>query len=317
MIGTDLAKAKEILDRGEPVAIPTETVYGLAANATESEAVLKIFAAKNRPFFDPLISHFPSIEMVKEWVPNMPEKALKLAEAFWPGSLTIILPKSDRLPDVVTAGLNTMGVRIPNHPMALKLLESLDYPLAAPSANPFGYVSPTQAQHVEEQLGDKVPYILDGGPCEVGLESTIISFVNPSQPHVLRYGGIPKDKLEKIIGPVGLDLNKSSNPEAPGQLKKHYSPNTKFILTDNLQDAIQQLDLSGQKVAVLRYQKSNQFKDHFHLSENGTLPEAAQNLFASLRKLDALNLDLIIAEKVPHEGLGMAINDRLERAANQ
>lgn len=317
MIGHDLHKAKKLLDDGEIVAIPTETVYGLAANAYKEEAVVKIFKAKDRPFFDPLISHFSNWERVKESIPNLPGIAEELAKAFWPGSLTLILPKSDKIPDLVTAGLPSMGVRVPNHSVTLKLLDSLDYPLAAPSANPFGYVSPTTAQHVEQQLGDKIKYVLDGGACQVGVESTIISLTNPDKPRVLRYGGISQEDIEAVIGPVATDLNKSSNPESPGQLKKHYSPKKEFRLTPNLEASIAKVASETRNVAILRFTKSTHHKDHYYLSENGSLIEAAQNLFALLRKLDESSVDLILAERVPDKGLGRAINDRLERAANQ
>jgi L-threonylcarbamoyladenylate synthase len=316
MIGTDIQLAKELLDKGEIVAIPTETVYGLAADATNEKAIVKIFEAKNRPFFDPLISHFRDLDMVKEWVPNIPEKALELAKQFWPGSLTLILPKSARIPDIVTSGLNTMAVRVPKHSLTHSLLSKLDYPLAAPSANPFGYISPTTAAHVDEQLGSKIEYILDGGKCRIGLESTIISFANPLKTRLLRHGGIARETLEAIIGGVDVELNSGSNPEAPGQLKRHYSPKTKFVLSANVDAELHKLSSKETKIGVLRFQKDLQKKDHEYLCEAGDLSEAASNLFSKLRAMDELGYDLIIAEKAPEMGLGLAINDRLNRASS-
>ncbi len=206
-IGTNIQTAAELLRKGEVVAIPTETVYGLAANAYNEAAVLKIFQAKQRPAFDPLIVHVHSLEQVKEVVSfseltrkDMRKEAEALMVKFWPGPLTLVLPKSDRVPDLVTSGLDTVAVRMPAHPMALELLRSLDFPLAAPSANPFGYVSPTTAQHVADQLGDKIPYILDGGPCTVGVESSIIGWESEADQWVLyRPGGTPVAEIEAVM----------------------------------------------------------------------------------------------------------------------
>jgi len=316
MLGKDINKAKSLLDSGEPVAIPTETVYGLAAKATDSDAVLKIFKAKERPFFDPLICHFKDFDQVKKWLDHIPAKAEVLAKHFWPGPLTLILAKSSQIPDIVTSGLDHMGVRIPRHPLTASLLEQLDYPIAAPSANPFGYVSPTTAQHVEDQLGERIPYILDGGECRIGLESTIVSFKNPERPRVLRYGAIGVHEIEDIIGEVDISLNKSSNPEAPGQLKKHYSPKTKVTLSKRDTDKVDSADAD---TAHLFYSKASAkgAPNAFYLSENGDLDEAARNLFRLLREIDDLGFKKIVAEEVPDEGIGKAINDRLRRAVSE
>jgi L-threonylcarbamoyladenylate synthase len=211
------------LEKEELVAIPTETVYGLAANALNPIAVAKIFEAKERPTFDPLIVHTHALNEVENFVSDIHPALLKLAQVFWPGPLTLLLPKKDIIPNLVTSGLDRVGVRIPNHSLTLELLSKLSFPLAAPSANPFGYISPTKAEHVDKQLGTKIPYILDGGACEVGLESTIVGEEN-GEIIVYRLGGLSIDDIEAVVGKVFVQLNQSSNPKAPGQLKSHYAP---------------------------------------------------------------------------------------------
>ncbi|MEQ8533736.1 MAG: L-threonylcarbamoyladenylate synthase, partial [Imperialibacter sp.] len=248
-IGIDIDKAKSFLDRGQLIGLPTETVYGLAGNAFNEAAVLKIFQVKNRPSFDPLIAHTNSLEKVKAFVKDIPDVALDLAEAFWPGPLTLLLPKKKRIPLLLTSGLKTVAVRIPDHPLTTALLEQLDYPLAAPSANPFGYVSPTTAHHVQDQLGESIPYILDGGPCRVGIESTIIGFEN-NKPVVYRLGGKRIDEIEKLIGTVRIRTNMSSDPAAPGMLKSHYAP-TKRVVVGDLEELIPKLN--PMKVAVISF----------------------------------------------------------------
>jgi L-threonylcarbamoyladenylate synthase len=224
IIGTDIIQAKQLLEQGKLVAIPTETVYGLAGNALNPDAVLSIFKTKNRPSFDPLIVHTDSIEKIERWVKKIPTPLKTLASQVWPGPLTILLPKKEIIPDLVTAGLESVAIRIPNHPLTLSLLQSLDFPLAAPSANPFCYISPTQAEHVNQQLGGLIPYILDGGACQIGIESTIVAWEN-NQLHVLRLGGLSVEAIENLSQQkVQLQLNQSSNPQAPGMLKSHYAP---------------------------------------------------------------------------------------------
>ncbi len=312
-IGIDIEKAKSFLDQGQLVGLPTETVYGLAGNAFDSSSVLKIFHTKNRPSFDPLIAHTDSLEKVKTFVKDIPDIALSLAESFWPGPLTLLLPKKKKIPLLLTSGLKTVAVRIPDHPLTTALLQQLDYPLAAPSANPFGYVSPTNAQHVEDQLGDAIPYILDGGPCRVGIESTIIGFEN-NKPVVYRLGGKRIEEIEKLVGTVRIRTNMSSDPTAPGMLKSHYSP-TKRLIIGNLEELIQKLNPS--KVAVISFWKDYpEVPDNhkFILSKKGDIDEAAANLFSALRKMDKTDTNCIVAEYLPEEGLGAAINDRLKRA---
>jgi L-threonylcarbamoyladenylate synthase len=320
MVGTDLQTAISFLQQGQLVAVPTETVYGLAANAFNPDAVAQIFAVKNRPSFNPLIIHTNSLNRLKDWGLNLPQKMLQLAEHFSPGPLTYVIPKSNFIPDIVTAGTPAVAVRIPNHPLTLKLLSQLDFPLAAPSANPSGYVSPTTAQHVNQQLGDTLPYILDGGSCNVGVESTIISFLDET-PTLLRHGGITLEQIEQVIGKVidkpgeaGEEIL-TDNPVAPGQLARHYA--TKHML---IHDEPKQYfnQFNPQKTAVISF-KTNYTQVpqnlQFILSQQGNLAEAAQKLFAAMRMVDELDVDVILAEKFPDEGLGKAINDRLKRAS--
>jgi L-threonylcarbamoyladenylate synthase len=314
-IGNDIIKAKKILEQGELVAIPTETVYGLAGNATDPEAILKIFKVKNRPYFDPLIVHVPSLEKAHDLVEEFPKKAIDLATHFWPGPLTLILKRKPIIPDLVTSGLETVGVRCPDHSLTLELLKSLSFPLAAPSANPFGYISPTSAMHVNDQLGDKINYILDGGPCNIGLESTIVGFED-AIPTIYRLGGLSVDAIESIVGKTSMQLNISSNPLAPGQLKTHYAPRKKMFVGEIGSLLAQHKD---KRVGILAFTKSiaGVASDRqLILSPKGSIEEAAQKLFASLRELDKMDIDIIVAQRVPETGLGSAINDRLIRAAS-
>ena len=311
-IGQDIERAKGYLERGNVVGIPTETVYGLAGNALNPDAVLEIFRVKNRPRFDPLIVHTDSLAKVEGLVGEIPEPARRLADACWPGPLTLLLPKRHLIPDLVTSGLSTVAVRVPNHSLTLALLRALSFPLAAPSANPFGYISPTTAGHVADQLGDQVPYILDGGPAAVGLESTIVGFEN-GQTEVFRLGGLALESIERIAGPVSVRTHSTSNPKAPGMLSSHYAPRKPLVLLP-----------AGQTPKPDERAGALVFREPFSgipaerqriLSPTGDLAEAAKNLFAHLRALDALDLDVIYAEPLPNQGLGPAMNDRLRRAA--
>jgi L-threonylcarbamoyladenylate synthase len=327
--GTDLILAKKLLTEGKLVAIPTETVYGLAANGLDETAVAGIFSAKNRPTFDPLILHVASIEQAQSLCTDWPEMADKLARAFWPGPLTLILPKADHVPDITTSGQPTVGIRMPNNRLTLELLSTLPFPLAAPSANPFGYVSPTNAQHVADQLGDRIDYILDDGECSVGIESTIIAIDNGA-PKVLRLGGLSQERIAEILGvPVLEHLNQNSNPQAPGQLDQHYSPRCKLIALNTMPTA--DIDPS---VSIIYFSKDkaqrgsdnissygsvniSSYGSHYYLSDSGDTNQAASNLFSTLRRLDQDNQKIAYFEWAPNEGLGRAINDRLQRAAFQ
>lgn len=313
-VGQDIDKAKRILEEGGLVAVPTETVYGLAGNALSGTVVSNIFCAKDRPSFDPLIVHISSFERAKKYVQEIPEPAKTLAEAFWPGPLTLLLKKKSIIPDLVTSGLDTVAIRMPAHQLTQSLLASVDFPLAAPSANPFGYVSPTTASHVNEQLGEKVDYILDGGACEVGIESTIVSFENET-PKVLRLGGLSVEAIERVIGKVDIAIHSSSKPGAPGMLKSHYSPRKPMVSIKDFKEQISS-DMSGIGGLMFdHYFPGIHPKNQFLLSANGDLNEAAKRLFTGLRLLDQReDINCIITDFVPNEGLGRAINDRLKRA---
>lgn len=310
-IGKDTEKAKALLERGELVAIPTETVYGLAGNALNEKAVVKIFTVKNRPSFDPLIVHVPNLSSVTQFAENIPEKARQLAEQCWPGPLTLLLKKKQIIPDLVTSGLDEVAIRCPHHPLTLKLLDILDFPLAAPSANPFGYVSPTTPEHVNEQLGDKISYILDGGPCRIGIESTIAGFQQDT-PVIFRLGGLSIEDIESKIGKVDVQINTASDPKAPGQLKSHYAPHKKLMI-GNIEQFMNEHE--GVNFGVLSFQKDHHTSHQLILSPSGNLEEAAQNLFSYLRMLDKMPVEVVFTEFVPEQGLGKAINDRLRRAA--
>jgi L-threonylcarbamoyladenylate synthase len=314
IIDTNIQHAASFLKAGEIVAIPTETVYGLAANAFDANAVAKIFEAKNRPFFDPLIVHTFALEQVYLLVEEIPAPLLALAKKYWPGPLTLLLPKKEIIPDIVTSGLPNVGVRIPQQTETLELLKLLHFPLAAPSANPFGYVSPTSAQHVYAQLQGKIPYILDGGECQVGLESTIVGMQN-GMVTIFRIGGLSMEAIEAIVGKVNFNIHQGDNPAAPGMLSAHYAT-SKPIIVGNINQNI--IKFNKNKIGIISFK--NQFSEIatkycYTLSVNGNLSEAAQHLFAAMRALDGSDVEIILTEQFPNEGLGRAINDRLKRAS--
>lgn len=314
IIGTDIILAKKALEAAQLVGIPTETVYGLAANALNEQAVLSVFSAKNRPFFDPLIVHIAGIEQLGLYTEAVDPRLLRLAESFWPGPLTLLLPKKEIVPGIVTSGLPRVAIRVPNHPLSLALLKNLSFPLAAPSANPFGYVSPTTAQHVQAQMGDKVAYILDGGACEVGLESTIVG-LEENKLCVYRLGGLSIEAIEQVAGKVEMALNVSSDPRAPGQLKNHYAPRKPLYLGDVTRLAKEH---AGKKIALIEFGKhsySFHIQARFQLSETENLQEAALNLFSALRLADESDADIVLVSPVAEQDLGRAINDRLRRAS--
>ncbi len=317
MITNSIEDAAVKLKNNELIAIPTETVYGLAANAYSELAVQKIFDLKKRPAHNPLIVHIKSSNQLNDVAKDIPEKALKLAKHFWPGPLTLVLKKQNHIPDLVTAGKDTVAIRVPNHPITLQLLDKLGFPLAAPSANPFGSISPTCAQHVLNYFSDKLEIILDGGPCEKGIESTIIGFEN-NEPVLYRLGSISTDEIEKLIGTVTFYNNKQNEIKAPGMLSRHYAPITETFLTNDVKSLIK--SFPDKKIGLILFQDQifdtkNVFKEI--LSSNGNMAEAAKNLYAALHRLDKGSFDLIIAEKFPNEGLGKSINDRLERATKK
>ena len=317
MITTNIDLAKQVLNNEGSIAIPTETVYGLAGNAYSEAAVEKIFALKRRPHYNPLIVHIKSAASITDVACDIQEAALLLAAKFWPGPLTLLLNKKPIIPNLVTAGKPTVAVRVPNHPLALNLLEQLDFPLAAPSANPFGSISPTSAAHVYNYFKEDLEVVLDGGECNNGVESTIIGFEN-NQPILFRLGAISSEEIEALIGKVHIHSKNDKDPSAPGMLSRHYSPNTNTYLTDNVDEFIKQHP--DKKIGLLLFKDvvgSNTATHQEILSKDGDMNEAAKNLYAALHRLDKLNLDMIIAERLPDYGLGKTINDRLQRAVEK
>jgi len=312
-IGADITKAKFLLEQGELVAIPTETVYGLAGNGLNLKAISKIYTAKNRPQFNPLILHVAHVDQLEKWVNEIPKACLDLIDALSPGPITYLLPKSDSVPDIVTAGSHRVAIRIPAHDLTLSLLSQLDFPLAAPSANPSGYVSPVTSQHVFDGLSGIIPYILEGGNAKIGLESTIVGF-EERKVIVHRLGGIPTELLEEITRQeVELRLSHAS-PTAPGQLKSHYATRKPLYLGD-IKELYQKH--ADRKIGILSFQQTYDFPGVIQrqLSPTGNIDEAASQLFSTMRDLDNADIEIILSEVFPNRGLGKAINDRLQRAA--
>ncbi|MBW8886454.1 MAG: threonylcarbamoyl-AMP synthase [Fibrobacteres bacterium] len=317
-----LRRAADALRAGGLVAFPTETVYGLGAKAHDPLALAKIFEAKRRPFFDPLILHVAERSQFEALI--APEarrdpRATDLMDRFWPGPLTLVLPKASDVPDLATSGLPTVAVRMPAHPVALALIRAAGFPLAAPSANPFGRLSPTTAAHVQAhfqapfQAGEAgIDLILDGGPCTVGVESTIVSLAGET-PVLLRAGGVPREAIEAAIGAIAMAPAAAARPQAPGQLPGHYAPRTPLRIHAGEEipsDATLRLGY-----LAFRRAPDGPYAATETLSPDGDLREAAARLFACLHRLDAAGLDLILAEAVPERGLGAAIMDRLRKAA--
>ncbi|MGB0850348.1 MAG: L-threonylcarbamoyladenylate synthase [Bacteroidia bacterium] len=312
MIGKDVAKASILLAQGQLVAIPTETVYGLAANALDPDAIADIYRVKNRPNFNPLILHIKSIAEASKYAKQISNEAKLLMTKFWPGSLSILLPKSDIVPDVITAGSESVVLRMPNHPTTLSLLDQVDFPLAAPSANISNTVSPTTAQHVEDGLGESISYILDGGPCKVGLESTIVSVVE-GRVHILRDGGITREEIEAKTG-LSVVKNKSKEIHSPGQLKKHYSTSKPLYIVDSISDSV--VANPQIKCSALLFEDMDVDCLKHLLSKDYNLAEIANSLFQAMRAADKDDTELILVEKVREEGIGRAVADRLRRAAS-
>lgn len=313
--GTDIHLAASLLRKGKVVAIPTETVYGLAANAFDAEAVINIFEIKNRPKFNPLIVHVQSWEMVEKITTSIHPVLKKIADQFWPGPLTILFPKSDLIHPIITAGSMYVAVRMPSHPLTIKLLKELDFPLAAPSANLFGKISPTTSAHVIEQLGDQVEYVLDGGECSIGVESTIIKMNMYEKVEILRPGGVASEEIAEIIGYLPKVSASAEVPEAPGMLNSHYAPKMPLLLGD-IEELINRY--AHKKIAVIAYYRNITHPSVlkcYRLSPNKELHEAAHNLFSLMHEAENSGADLIISELLPEEGIGRAINDRLKRAA--
>jgi len=319
-IGTDITIAAAFLQAGELVAIPTETVYGLAANALDPAAVAKIYAAKNRPSFNPLILHLANTNQISDYA-EADEMSLKLAQHFMPGPLTLLLPKKSNVPDITTAGSNKVAIRVPDQPLTLSLLSKLAFPLAAPSANPSGYISPTNAHHVMDGLHGKIPYILDGGSTKVGLESTICE-VADNKIILHRAGSVTAEELSAFSGLrviIGTDhqtqhssqVLSENQPATPGQLKSHYAPHTPLYI-GNIPALL--AEHAGKKIAVISLDTDYAGATNFKLAPDHQLSTAASQLFATLRNIDQLSFDVILAELFPNEGIGVAINDRISRA---
>ena len=313
IISKDIQKAITLLTNEKLVAIPTETVYGLAGNIFSEKAIKSIFSTKKRPFFNPLIVHISSVNSLNDIVIHLPEKAKLLAAAFWPGSMTLVLKKNDKIPDIITAGKNTVAVRVPNHPVTLELLKQLPFPLAAPSANPFGSISPTKPEHVERYFKDDIEQVLDGGSCTNGIESTIIGFEN-DEPIIYRLGALALEDIEAVVGKINIKNKEEISPDAPGMLARHYAPATRTFLVDNVANEVKKH--SGKKIGILVFKDSlnDPFLTEIILSKKGSMQESASKLYDSLHELDHQNLDVIITEKFPNHGLGKSINDRLQRA---
>ena len=315
MISSDIQTAANFLRQGDVVAIPTETVYGLAANIFNEDAVRKVFELKQRPLFNPLIVHIKNETELSMIAQNIPDMAMALARKHWPGPLTLLLEKSKLIPDLITAGKTTVAVRVPDHPITLDLLNTLDFPLAAPSANPFSRISPTDPHQVETYFGEQLPFILDGGICSRGIESTIVGFPE-GIPTLYRFGALSHEIIEQTTGPLAMFIHSTANPDAPGMLKKHYAPRTPGMLTNNLLKTLN--ERTEKKIACLCFQSKlddSRVQAQIILSKEGDLNEAASRLYACLHWLDQQDADIILFESVPDIGIGKSINDRLNRAS--
>ena len=309
---TDISQAVVLLKEGGIVAIPTETVYGLGGDALNIQAVAKIFAAKNRPSFDPLIVHVSSIEQAHS-IAYLNEQAIFLLEKFSPGPLTLALPKKSVVPDLVTSGHPTVAIRIPNHPVAIELLKQSGLCIAAPSANPFGYTSPTTAKHVEDFLGSRIDAVLDGGACDIGIESTIID-LSGITPKVLRLGGLPYEQLTEVLGELPFQMS-SSKPNAPGMLTSHYNPGIPLRLFKSYSELLSEFNTTDtDRIGLLYSGKEIKASFAINLSREKVLVEVASKLFHALRSFNKADIDVIWAHELPEVGLGRAINDRLRRA---
>ena len=323
-LDSQIERAAAILRGGGLVAFPTETVYGLGANALDERAVARVFEVKARPRFDPLIVHVAGVDWVARLAERFPPLARDLIDRFWPGPLTLVVPKRPVVPDLVTAGCPTVALRMPDHPVAQELLRAANTPLAGPSANRFGRISPTTADHVREQLGDQIDLILEGGACRVGIESTVLQLTD-DRPILLRPGGTTLEEIQEVAGEVLVpaDGSVAASPgglASPGMLPQHYAPRTPLVVSTRETASVGERKLSkGARVGLLAFRSGDdlaRFARVEVLSHDGDLREAAANFFAALRRLDAAGLDLIVAEPLPETGLGRAINDRLRRAAH-
>ncbi len=310
----NIARAAELIKNGELVSFPTETVYGLGADTFNKEAVARIFEVKQRPYFDPVIVHVSDKSKVSILAKKLDAAAQKLINTFWPGPLTVILEKHESVPDIVTAGLSTVGIRMPDHPVALELIKTAGTPVAAPSANRFGSLSPTTPVHVLNQLGTCCSMILDGGNSSIGVESTIVK-TGERETHILRPGGISVEEIREAIGEVTI-TDKPGSVEAPGQMPWHYAPSIPVMIAETFES----IDPNRTDAGYLLFKKPDSWHPEERteiLSPVGNLREAAANLFSCLHRLDSMNIKIIIAEPVPETGLGLAIMDRLRKASKK
>jgi L-threonylcarbamoyladenylate synthase len=316
-ISKDVQKAIQYLMQDELIGLPTETVYGLAGNAFSTKAVQAIYDTKQRPHNNPLIVHVANVDAAKALCTQFPIQAEQLAAAFWPGPLTMILPKQAMVPDLVTAGHNTVAIRIPEHALALELIHQLPFPLAAPSANPFKRISPTTAQHVADYFPQTLKMVLDGGPCLKGIESTIVGFDDDAV-IIYRPGNITEQDIERVTGSrVVFYEKKDDRLIAPGMMAQHYAPQTPLIFTNDWR--AEMLRHPGKKIGLLSLSKQEDFDvtKQEVLSVHDALEEVTANLYAALHRLDVAGLDILIAEAFEEKGLGKSLNDRLRRAATR
>lgn len=314
IVTKQIEAAAEVLLNGGIIGMPTETVYGLGGMAYSEAAVKEIYRVKQRPFYNPLILHISGIKDIDTVAAQIPDAAYRLAEKFWPGPMTLVVGKKTEVPGIVTAGHDTVAIRVPSHPVAQQLLKATGAPVAAPSANPFGRTSPTTAAHVLEYFEEQIPLILDGGPCEVGIESTIIGFDN-GKPVIYRQGTVTEQQIVKIAGKVDRFVNEEAAPRAPGMLSRHYAPKTPLVVTKDVVATAEAY--AGKRLGIISFSGSilPQAVSEIVLSRTGSLKEAAANLYRSIHQMDNAAVDLIIAEEFPATGIGAALNDKLYRAS--
>ncbi len=311
--------AAEIIRRGGLVAFPTETVYGLGANALDAVAVRKIFSAKGRPLDNPVIVHIAKREELERLVERVPKKAKILAERFWPGPLTLVLKKSRALPKAATAGLDTVAIRMPDNKIALELISASGVPIAAPSANISGRPSPTSAKHVMHDLNGKIDAVIDGGSANIGLESTVLDLTAPT-PAILRPGGVSFEQLKEVLGKVGKQFIPVGKPRSPGMKYRHYAPRAELILVGDAKKIPEIVSrLAGKKVGILATKETAaQYSGTVEVvGSRKNLREVARNLFSALRKLDEDGVDIIISESFEEKGIGLAVMNRLKKAAGR
>lgn len=313
-ISNNIEQAAALLKQHLIVAVPTETVYGLAANAFSEVAIQRVFEAKNRPTDHPLIVHIGHFDELFEWASVVPNLAVDLAMRFWPGPLTLVLPKQPHVSSKITGGLNTVAIRMPNHPLLVELLHSIDFPLVAPSANSFTQISPTAAKHVYRSLSGKIPMILDGGDCSIGIESTIVAF-DQERPIILRQGAIPMEEIESIAGDVKVNTTQTSVLRAPGMHDVHYAPRKRCFHVHQLDSSKLHPNLKTGIITLKPIHTQSEMIVPYSLSDDGDLITATRLFYHVLHELDQLEIDCIVIELMPDEFEGRSLNDRIRRAS--